>query len=206
MENISRFGKLVDIEEGLFIGDEDMVVNWASSTISKKIRSNIIDEVRRIGFSPDDYWSTAYARVPFVDVSDELEEVKVKIEGLSENMDGLRSEVLSCKECINRLSDEFSGRPIIKETQLFEIGEGVEVLQPIPIVIEETEEEVIASFPEIEAFGVGAGEAEAIRDLKEEIRKLFFELENISEDELGKLPISWKRVLLKVVKNIGNAQ
>ena len=205
MSNIGEVEKWVDMVKGSFIGDEDIVVKWDRPNISSKIKSNIIGEAFRVGFTPDDYWSNEYARIPFVYVSDELEEVRIKVDGLSENVEGLKSEVLSCKECINRLSEELSERPIIKETRLFEIGEGIEVMQPIPIVIEETEEEVIASFPEVEVYASGLVEANAINNLKSQIKELFFDLVESKEDELGKLPKAWRRTLEKVVRKIGKA-
>ncbi|MFC1938495.1 hypothetical protein ACFLWH_02450, partial [Chloroflexota bacterium] len=139
-------------------------------------------------------------------VGDELAELKDKVGSLASGIESVELALKKCEEGIDTILDELREKPIIKQTELLEIDETLEVIMPIPVVIEEYDDEVIAAFPEIEAFGVGSGEAEAIRNLKEEIKKSFFELENISEDELGKLPLTWKRVLLKVVKNIGNAQ
>ena len=137
---------------------------------------------------------------------DELSEVKRQIDDLDSKVESVKSELQRCEEGIDAILDELREKPIIKQTELFEIDETLEVIKPIPVVIEEYNDEVIATFPEIEVFGVGSGEAEAIGSLKQEIRKIFFELEKIDDDELGKLPITWKRVLLKVVKNIGDAQ
>jgi predicted DNA-binding antitoxin AbrB/MazE fold protein len=137
---------------------------------------------------------------------DELSEVKSQVDDLTLKVESVKSELRQCREGISTILDELRERPITKQTELFEIDETLEVIKPIPVVVEEYSDEVIAAFPEIEIFGVGSGEAEAIRNLKKEIRKIFFELENIGDDELGKLPLSWKRVLLKVVKKIGNAQ
>jgi hypothetical protein len=141
----------------------------------------------------------------FVDESD-LSEVKRQVDDLHSEVESVVSELQQCKEGISTLLNELREKPIINQTELFEIDETLEVIRPIPIVLEEYGDEVIASFPEIEAFGAGLCEAEAIIDLKNEIRKIFFELEEVGEEELGKLPLSWKRVLSKVVKKIGNAQ
>ena len=102
--------------------------------------------------------------------------------------------------------DELREKPVTKQTELLEIDETLEVIRPIPVVIEEYDDEVIAAFPEIEAFGAGLCEAAAIMNLKDKIKETFFELEEVSDDELGKLPLSWKRVLLKVVRKIGHSQ
>ena len=137
---------------------------------------------------------------------DELSEVKGQVGDLISEVGSVKSELLECKEGIRTILNELEElreKPITKQTQLVEIGEGLEVISPIPVVIEEYNDEVIASFAEIEAFGAGSCEAESIADLKKKIREIFFELEEVDDDELGKLPLSWKRVLLKVVKKIG---
>jgi hypothetical protein len=139
----------------------------------------------------------------------ELSEVKSQVDDLNAQVESVVSELQQCKEGISAILNELNElreKPITKQTELFEIDEALEVIRPIPVVIEEYDDEVIATFPEIEAFGAGLCEAEAIINLKNEIRKIFFELEGVSDDKLGKLPLSWKRVLLKVVKKIGDAR
>ena len=141
-----------------------------------------------------------------LELVEELSEVKRQVDDLNSQVESVKSELKQCKEGISRILDELREKPVTKQTELFEIDETLEVIRPIPVVIEEYGDEVVASFPEIEAFGAGLCEAEAIIDLKNEIKKTFFELEEVSEEELGKLPLSWKRVLSKVVKKIGNSQ
>jgi len=136
----------------------------------------------------------------------ELSEVKSQVDDLISEVESVKSELKQCKKGISTILNELREKPIIKQTELFEIDETLEVIRPIPVVIKEYSDEVIATFPEIEAFGAGLCEAEAIIDLKNEIRKIFFELERVGDNELGKLPLSWKRVLLKVVKKIGDSQ
>ena len=141
----------------------------------------------------------------FVDELD-LSEVRSQVDGLVSEVESVKSELKECKEGIRTIFnelEELKEKPITKQTQLVEIGAGFEVISPIPVVIEEYRDEVIASFPEIEVFGAGLCEAEAIVELKKKIREIFSELEGVDDDELGKLPLSWKRVLLKVVKKIG---
>lgn len=139
----------------------------------------------------------------------ELSEVRRQIDGLASEVESVKSELKDCKEgirtVVNEL-EELKEKPITKQTELFEIDGALELIRPIPVVIEEYEDEVVATFPEIEAFGVGLCEADAIVNLKGEITKIFFELEGISDDKLGRLPLSWKRALLKVVKEIGNSR
>jgi hypothetical protein len=136
----------------------------------------------------------------------ELLEVKRQVDDLVSEVESVKSELQQCKEGISTILDELREKPITKQTELYEMDETLEVIRPIPVVIEEYKDEVIATFPEIEVFGAGLSEAEAIIDLKKKIREIFFELEEVSENELGKIPLSWKRVLLKVVKKIGHSR
>lgn len=136
----------------------------------------------------------------------ELSEVKRQVDDLSLKVESVASELKQCKKGISTVLNELRGRPITKQTELFEIDETLELIRPIPVVIEEYVDEVIATFPEIEAVGAGLCESEAIINLKKEIRKIFFELEGVNDNKLGRLPQGWKRVLLKVVKRIGNSQ
>lgn len=138
----------------------------------------------------------------------ELPEIKGQVDELVSAVEYVKSDLQKCKKGISKILNELKElkeKPVIKQTELLDIDDGLEVIRPIPVVIEEYDDEVIASFPEIEAFGAGVCEAEAIIDLKNEIRKIFFELEEVGEKELGKLPQSWKRVLLKVVKKSGHS-
>jgi len=149
--------------------------------------------------------SEAEGGLKFIDELD-LSEVKRQVDDLNSQVESVLSELHACREGISTLLNELKEKPVIKQTELLDLDEALEVIRPIPVVIEEYADEVIASFPEIEAFGAGLCEAEAIIDLKNEIKKTFFELEEVSDEELGKLPLSWKRVLSKVVKKIGNSQ
>lgn len=137
---------------------------------------------------------------------DELSEVKKQVDDVSSQVKSVVSDLKQCKKGISTILSELKERPVIRQTELFDVDETLEVIRPIPVVVKEYSGEVIATFPEIGAFGAGLCEAEAILNLKKEIRKILFELEGVSDNELGKLPLSWKRVLLKVVSKIGNSQ
>ncbi|MFC1912120.1 hypothetical protein ACFLXG_03080 [Chloroflexota bacterium] len=134
-----------------------------------------------------------------------LTELRSTVDDLASGVQTLGQDLSACKECIDKLYSEFMDRPIVKETRLFDISEDLEVLTSIPIVIEETDDEVVASFPEVEVFAVGTGEAEAINKLKKAVEDLFSELIDTPDEKLGKVPLSWKRVLTKVVRRVGKA-
>lgn len=132
-------------------------------------------------------------------------EIGNKIDKLTSNLESVEQEVTSCKEAINKLCAELDERPLIKETKLFDIDEKLNVIRPIPIVIEEYKDEVIASFPEIEVYAVADNEPEAISNLKTEIRNLYYELIETPKDELGKLPLSWLRIIERLIGKLEEA-
>jgi hypothetical protein len=138
-----------------------------------------------------------------LEYGEDLAELKGRVDDLASSLESMAQELSSCKECVDRLYSEFADRPIIKATWLFDISKDLETIEPIPVVIEETEDEALASFPEIETFAVGAGEAEAINNLKKEISKLYYELVDADDEELGRIPQAWKRVLRKVIRRVG---
>lgn len=75
---------------------------------------------------------------------------------------------------------------------------------PLSIVIEEYLDEkiVIARHPELEVFGEGEDEADAIRYLKEDIIRLYEDLINKKADSLGPLPRGWQRILKKIISRV----
>lgn len=90
---------------------------------------------------------------------------------------------------------------MIKRTvQLTEIDETLEVLKPIQIAIEEYDDEVFANVDEAGVYGAGVNEADAILDLRNEIKTVFSDLNNADDDNLGKLPLDWKRYLNAMIK------
>ena len=94
-------------------------------------------------------------------------------------------------------------RPVKYNTQIRDLGdENYSLIEPLIISIEEytNEDIVIASFPEIEVFGEGVTEAEALMNLKFAILDLYEEIIDTPPDELGDLPKTWLSVLRKTIK------
>ncbi len=75
--------------------------------------------------------------------------------------------------------------------------------QPLTIVLEDFGDEIVASWPEVEAWGAGATDADAINDLKGKIVALHEDLRVAPDDKLGKLPLRWKRALAAAVERRG---
>jgi hypothetical protein len=98
--------------------------------------------------------------------------------------------------------EQLTLRPLKWTTEIRDLGiEQLRLNQPILITIEEytAEDSVIARYPEVEAFGEGQTEPEAILQLKADIVRLYYDLTGSSPETLGVLPQSWLRVLRQVI-------
>jgi hypothetical protein len=97
--------------------------------------------------------------------------------------------------------------PIIEETSDFDeqaksmcsttiadLGE-LRLRAPLAVLLQFYEGEVIATWPEVEAWASGESEAVAINRLKDQIVALYRELAAIPDEQLGRLPMRWKRAL-----------
>jgi len=92
----------------------------------------------------------------------------------------------------------------IYSTSMVDLGSDTYQLRhPLTITIEDFGTEVIASWPEVEAWGSGLTDADAINSLKNEIQALYADLRNTAEDQLGFLPARWKRALDAVISPKG---
>jgi hypothetical protein len=81
-------------------------------------------------------------------------------------------------------------------TTIVDLGDDRVLLRtPLVVVVEEGEDEAVASWPEIEAFGSGCTTAEALNELKDEIVSVYHDLVAAPDAELGRLPLRWKRAL-----------
>lgn len=84
-----------------------------------------------------------------------------------------------------------------------DLGGGLALRTPLIVTMEDFDEEIVASYPEVEAFGSGPTEADAINALKDEVSNLYVQLAATPEDRLGKLPRRWKRALCAVAHPTG---
>lgn len=102
-----------------------------------------------------------------------------------------------------QLRSDVQDRPLKYTTQLRDLGDDeYRLAEPILITIEEYlgEDAVVASFPEIEVFGEGVTESEAIMNLKWAILDLYEELTESPIAELGRLPKNWLSVMQKLIQ------
>lgn len=120
--------------------------------------------------------------------------------------DEIQTDILERLETLTnqtgQLKTEVQDRPIKYNLQIRDLGDDdYKLAEPLLVTIEEYHDDdtVIASFPEVEAFGEGATETEALLQLKWAILDLYEELKELSSKELGGLPKSWLTVLQKVI-------
>ena len=106
----------------------------------------------------------------------------------------------------NRLLDEirdafFVG--VIPRTMLIHsIGISGELLlrSPISVWVQKDDDgQVLAEIPEFEVVGEGAVEPDALADAMSYLKELYEDLMSTPDDELGNLPMRWKRVLRNLV-------
>jgi hypothetical protein len=113
------------------------------------------------------------------------------------SVDGLIKDITELKANI----EEVKERPDKWTTQIRDLGdENYRLNEPLLILIEEySDDYVIARFPEIEVFGEGNTDLEAIMNLKNSILDLYDELTETDLSILGELPKMWLRVLERVI-------
>ncbi len=117
------------------------------------------------------------------------------------SIEELGSKLAEIKECLEELDQRSVEAPNKWVTQIRDLGdESYKLVEPILVLIEEyPDDSVIARFPEIEVFGEGTTDSEAILNLKSSILDLFDELTETDPKTLGKLPRMWLRILERII-------
>ena len=100
------------------------------------------------------------------------------------------------------LHAEVKDRPVKYNAQIRDLDDDhYKLTEPVLALIENYPgDTVIASFPEIEAFGEGSTESEAVLNLKHAILDLYDELSADPPESLGELPKAWLRVLQRLIR------
>lgn len=143
------------------------------------VYSNLIEEFQR--------WVTP-AKEEYPPISKVLEpETSKKIISLLKKVD----------EHLTLIKD----RPLIRDATLRDLNSRKYFLKEnLEILIEEYPDEIITQWPEVEIFGHGATQPEAMLDLKNEIIDLYEDLLKTKKRELGRLPKMWLRILNRIIK------
>jgi hypothetical protein len=116
-----------------------------------------------------------------------------------ETMAKLREEVSNLRQKVDELTEIVRDTSRIYNATIHELGDSrFELTTPLQIVLEEDEEETVARIPELNLYASGDTDNEAINELKQEVIKLYEELES-SDKKLGPLPKSWLLTLRKLI-------
>lgn len=130
-----------------------------------------------------------------------------RMESLERAIDSALEQVVGLSARLQALEERLASQGVTRQAMLCDLGhESYSLKCPISVVVEEYDEETVARFPEVEAFASAATEGEAIALLKQDIIELYDELLASDEDELGKLPRQWRRVLSQLVQKDGPPQ
>ncbi len=98
------------------------------------------------------------------------------------------------------LQDLLETRPVTSSTLLRDLNSDAYILkEAISIVIEEYPEEAIARWPEVEVWGNGDTQGEAISRLKKRILERYEDVVTMEPATMGRLVQSWKRILMGVI-------
>jgi len=99
----------------------------------------------------------------------------------------------------------FQKSPQIKDIIIRDIlFDGYTLVEPIKAFLEICQDEVLAVIPELELVGDGSNMFEAVNELKLELVDLFTDLKDIPEENLGKKPRSWKKIICSLVNHDEN--
>jgi hypothetical protein len=108
----------------------------------------------------------------------------------------VQAEIAELRKSVELLGMALSERPVTSSSWIIDLdSEDYSLRYPIPIVMEDWQDEVVASFVETELFGSGTTPSEALTELKRRIVALYEELAGADPETFGRLPRTWWRVL-----------
>ena len=123
--------------------------------------------------------------------------LEMKIQHISERI----SEMF---ESIQQIRIELSQRPLSSTITIHEVGDKkLKVVCPISVVLNETDDESLARWPETRASGIGATLGEAISNLKKDISYLYFDLKSRPIESLGDIALDTLNIFethLQIIK------
>jgi hypothetical protein len=130
------------------------------------------------------------------------EAVEKIVDGRKEKESHLEIRINSLESEFKELKETIENKPFVKNTTIYDIdSEKYSLKIPLGILLEIYKDEVVAKFPEIEVWGSGAIEGEAINDLKLQLVTVYEELLQFEkENRLGKLPKMWLRALTNILE------
>lgn len=113
-----------------------------------------------------------------------------------------RAIITDMKSHIERLEnqiEELTIQGLIKPIAIYDLNENHILNQPIHLVLQESEDHSLVTWPELDLFGEGNCPSDAISTLKTEIVALYDDLVSTPASELGSLPKQWLRTLNRII-------
>jgi hypothetical protein len=122
------------------------------------------------------------------------------VESVADQLRDLQAKVAAVQDKLDEISEEIRQRPVVRPVTIVDLGTPALCLtQAVHIVIEQYDDEITASWPEVEAFGAGDSDGEAIVALKRDIVALYEDLAAMPETKLGPLLLDQKRILNRMI-------
>lgn len=102
---------------------------------------------------------------------------------------------------LNKRVQKLEKTPQVVSTKIFELASDTYTLKsPVDVVLKTYPEEIIALVPDLEVYGEGINEMDALNDLGMELIDLFEDLNSFGDNELGKYPLKWKRIINSLIE------
>lgn len=112
-------------------------------------------------------------------------------------IDLLAREVEELKDAVKQLVKK---ELIVSQTKIYSLpSDQYELKIPVDVILEIYADEVLALIPDLELYGEGSNEMEALNDLKLELLDLIDNLYGLPDNELGSSPKAWKKTLNQLV-------
>ena len=102
---------------------------------------------------------------------------------------------------VKEMHVEIFDKPNFTSLTISDLGSNLlKVAIPISVIIEETDEEALARWPEVNAYGLGATLHEALEYLKTDIQDLYTDINSRDPNTLGDVAIKTKNILDKYIE------
>jgi hypothetical protein len=119
------------------------------------------------------------------------------IERIREELAKVKRGIEELKGAINQA---MANSPAIIPSKMYSLpSEEYELKAPVDVIFQIYPDEAMAVIPELELYGEGRTEMDALSDLKLELMDLYENLNSMSDDELGESPREWKKTLQLLV-------
>ena len=120
----------------------------------------------------------------------------------NEDIGRLENEIASLKNEIAQVKKQ-SGRVSVQIKNLY--NDKLELKEPLNIILEQDSGSFVASSVDIDAYGIGDSEKEAIKDLGDNIEDLYFTLKKEGKEKLGPDMLKISNFISSIIRSTKNA-